>query len=135
MFTNPPKEDEIGCIEDVIFDSPEHKAIVLFNKSLPKASLDLTAEVVEFVPDYVKTGYLLNAANVFPSKYDYVGFELFGLRRDSQPCDRDAEAGKIYTARKEWQALSVDAEVRSTRQSPTKIANLQLPKSYRHREN
>ena len=107
----PPKEDEIGYIEDVIFDSPEHKAKVLFNRSLPRTSLDPTDEVVEFVTDYVGTGYLFNAANVFPSKYDYVDFELFGLRRNRQPCERDAETGKIDTAKKEWQALSVDAEV------------------------
>ena len=126
----PPKVEEIGCIENIIFDSPEHKAKVLFNRSLPKISLDPTDEVEQFVPDYVKTGYLLNAANVFPSRYDYVGFELFCLRRNIQPCERDYDAGKIDTARKQWQILSVESEERSIRHNTKPLANLKSPKKH-----
>lgn len=121
----PPKEDEIGCIEDIIFDSPEQKAKVLLNRSSPKANLDPTEEVVKFDPDYVKTGHMLNAAGIFPSSYDVVGFELLTMRRDKQPCDRDADAGNVNDARSEWKELLLESEKRSTRRSASQISNLQ----------
>ena len=125
----PPKEDEIGCIEDIIFDSPEHKAKVLLNRSSPKANLDPTEEVVKFDPDYVKTGNMLNAAGIFPSGYGMVGFELFTMRRDKQPCDRDADAGKMNDAKREWKELVLESEKRSTRRSDAQISNLQQQKN------
>jgi len=123
----PPKEDEIGCIEDIIFDSPEHKAKVLLNRSSPKANLDPTEEVVKFDPDYVKTGHMLNAAGILPSSYDTVGFELLTIRRDKQPCDRDADAGHVDDARREWKQLLHESEKRTTRLSASQISNLQQP--------
>ena len=106
----PPKEDEIGSIEDVIFDSPEHKTKMLLNRSSPKANLDPTEEVEKFAPDYVKIDQVLNAAGIYPSSYGMVGFELLTIRRDKQPCDRDTNAGNIDTARKEWKQLLVEAK-------------------------
>jgi hypothetical protein len=120
----PPTEDEIGPVADIIFDSPEQKAKEVFHRSSPKAHLEPNDEVVEFTPDYVQTGIVLNASGFDPSKSDFVGFKLLEHRRHEQPVDYNTLPQQILTAQSDWQMLLQEAETRSMRQSTQQLANL-----------
>lgn len=124
----PPSKDEIGPITNIIFDSPEHKAKVLFRRASPKPNLDPTEEIVTFEPDYIQAGIVLNAAGFHPSKYDYVGFKLFEERRKKQPMDHDSYAEKLSMATQEWKKLKDEAQQRSMRCTESQLDNISRPR-------
>ncbi len=122
----PPTADEVGPFDQITADSPEQKAKEVFHRSSPKNKLERTEEVVEFAPDYVQTGIVLNASGYDPSKSDYVGFQLLEHRRSKQvqQMDLNSMPQMISTAQSDWQQLLEEAESRSMRQSTKQQANL-----------
>mmetsp|Transcript_4844 Transcript_4844/g.7520 ORF Transcript_4844/g.7520 Transcript_4844/m.7520 type:complete len:1097 (-) Transcript_4844:34-3324(-) len=120
----PPTADEIGPFDEIILDSPEQKAKEVFNRSSPKTKLDQVEEVVNFTPNYIQTGIVLNASGYDPSKSGFVGFQLLEHRRNKQPVDLNALPQLISTAQSEWRELLQEAESRSMRQSKQQLANL-----------
>jgi len=122
----PPTADEVGPFDRMIFDSPEQKAKEVFHQSSSKPTLDPAEEVVNFTPDYIRTGIVLNASGFDPSKSDFVGFKLMEHRRNKQKdgVDLNALPQQISAAQAEWRELLKEAEKRSIRQSADQVANL-----------
>ena len=85
-----PKEDELGCICDMNFKSPEMKAKEMLNKIKGRQVPDVRKDVVLFDPNYSRVDGLLKIAG---SKYncsECIGFRLVDYRKEKdkqQQCE------------------------------------------------
>ena len=92
---------------------------MIFNRRAPTETSDRVDNVKTFQPDAISTDNLLSAAGLAPSRFDAVGFKLFGLRLAKEIAsvcgDWDDEIPKVSALKQQWEALLKEAEQRSHR--------------------
>jgi hypothetical protein len=117
----PPQAEHKGPMDVIVLDTPEHKAQIMFNRVTPKnkQATDRDAGVELFIPDYIATDRLLEAAGISPARFEPVGFKLFQSRLMKEKARMAHVGDEIEPAtnllKQQWILMMKEAETRCHR--------------------
>ncbi len=130
------KNGHKGQIDLMFLDSPEHKSKMKFNIGVSKKTPTNRDDGVEtFDPNYVAIDTLLEAAGIFPSHFDSMGFKLFQQRLAKSKAiaqvDGESKMAEVDVLKKQWKLLieTVESESNNNKQSMLGKRNRDAKKS------